>query len=449
MNRVSGHGVLGLLFAGLLTASLAGCSNNSYPADKLKEYGIDNIDVKVAGSTIGVYLPLKKLFATDFKSSVVAGKVRNLETLFEPSPEALEKVEDVLFSISRVLLSTDKKLDFYVLQATDTENTGLQLVLVGHVGDVKRVRVWDISRTEYRKRVIHEMRQNRAVLWHQPIRSLFASMETKPVDLIMQEFFDDSISAENLQGIFFHTLHEKDKTKPVVKWNIEEIRSARVQRGEVLVYTKVRPTVNGNTLLAANEGSAQFLFLVGFKGTAEPQIKRIIPFQYLDETGKFQNIPFPEDIQMEQSLETWEEEFPLEEMHLGDFLADQLTRRVQVMISQDERIRNTFREVRVTVDYDKESETPHFVFQFDSVSLRDFNNYSPESLILHEDMIYLLNMISREFVDVLRSYQFGDYEYLSVNISHEPGEHIIPRADLELFRQKKVDFQGLISVTTL
>ena len=434
----------------------AGCTSKSYPADSLKEslakicreeYGISNIDVKIVGSTLGVYLPLDKLFATDFKGSVIAGKVRNLETLFEPSPEALDKVEDVLFSISRVLLSTDKDFKFYMVQATDVENTGLQLVLKGYVDDVRRVRIWDISREEYRKRVIHEMRQNRAVLWHRPVRKFFEDLEKKSLEDISAAYFEPGINPESVQNLFFHTLRPVGSIDPITHWEIEDIRSARVQRGEVLVYTSVRPVKNGQPLIPKGV-DAQYLFLVSYRD-ADPKILRVIPFQYMNDQGQLQKIPFPQDIKIEQSLESWEQEFPVEDVNLGEFLAEQMTRRAQAIVASDERIMNTFRDVKVRVVYEKEGEKPHFSFVFDSVSLKDLNNYKRDSLISHEDMIYLLSLISREFVDLLRSYQFGDYDYVSVSIAQETGEHIIPRDALELFRKKKIDFQGLLSTSPM
>lgn len=443
-----------LLLLAFLGFSLAGtgCSVQSYPSESLKEalekicfeeYGISNIEVKIAGDTLAVYLPLDKLFATDFKGSVIAGKVRNLETLFEPSPEALEKVEDVLFSISRVLLSTDKDFKFYLVQATDIENTGLQLILKGYVNDVRRVRIWDISREEYRKRVIHEMKQNRAVLWHRPVRKFFQELETKGIEEIISAYFEPSMKPEAVQNLFFDALRPLGSTEPATHWEIRDIRSARVQRGEVLVYTSVHPVRPSNPVVPETV-DAQFLFLVSYRDN-DPKILRVIPFQYLNEQGIIQKIPFPQDIQIEQSLESWEQEFPVEDINLGDFLAEQLTRRIQGLVGMDERIANTFRDVKIRVVYEKEAEKPFFSFVFDSVSLNDFNNYSRTTLMTHEDMLYLLSLISREFVDLLRSYQFGEFDHLSLSIAQESYEHTISRDTLEQFRQKKIDFQGVLS----
>lgn len=443
---------LGVFVIGLAALFMAaGCSSESYPADKLKsslaeichkEYGIDSVDVKIKGETIGVYLPLKQLFAADFKEAAITGKVRNLETLFEPSPEALEKVEDVLFSISRVLLSTNKPLKFYVLEATDIEKTGMQLILTGCVDDIKRVRVWDISRNEYRKRVIHELRLNRAVIWHKPVRRFFDDLQELPVSKIQARYFGEAMPPEAIQKLFFNAIRPdggSDDSKS--KWDIIEMRSAAVQRGQVLVYAKVKVTPPGKT----ESTELQYLFILTLQGE-EGKIARIVPFQYKGDDGQIQKIPFPKELRIQENLDQWEDEFPLDEVKMGPFLAQQLTRRVQAELAADERVQNTFREAKLDFVYhDEDPGKPYFSLETEAV-LRDLNNYPRQSLFAHEDMIYLLTIASREFVEVLRSYQFGEFDYLKVSLSQDPTPWIIGREDLELFRRKKVDLQGLLAL---
>ena len=433
----------------LLLAFLAGCVQKSYPASHIKEalaeicrkeYGIEEMDVKIAGNTIGVYLPLKKLFAADFKEAAITGKVRNLETLFEPSPEALEKVEDVLFSISRVILSTDRAFEFYVLEATDVEKTGMQLVLTGYVNDIKRVRIWDISRNEYRKRVLHELRLNRAVLWQRPVHQFFKDVETLSPEKIKQKYFNKGVSGDVLHDLFLSSLI--GKSGPQKNWRVTDMRSIAVQQSEGLVYAKLQAE-NGKK----GPVELQYLFLVTLNDE-QARIIRIIPFQYLDDTGGMRKIPFPKDLQIQENLDQWEQEFPLPEVKLGVFLAEQLTRRVQALSSADERIQNTFRDIKLRFDYKEDPVKPYFSLAIEA-SLKDFNHYNRMSLIFHEDMIYLLNIASREFVDVLRSYQFGNYEYLRLNVAQEASPWMIGREDLELFRRKKVDLSGLLSMPKL
>jgi len=237
---------MGILCLALL---LAGC-HQTYQDEKVAqelaaicktEYGINNIQVKLSGKTIGVFLPLKKLFSTNFKEALSLTKLQNVESLLQPSQEALDQVEDVLFSTSRVVLSTDKQINFYVLYATDVDATGLQLVLMGNVNDIKRVRLWDIARSEYRKRVLHDLRLNRTIIWSKPVAQLFQAIGKKPVDQILSEYFTASIDSESISSLFHSVLTESEH-KSNVAYELLDIRSQNAQAGEALVYVKAKET---------------------------------------------------------------------------------------------------------------------------------------------------------------------------------------------------------------
>ncbi|MDD5671788.1 MAG: hypothetical protein PHN49_09125, partial [Candidatus Omnitrophica bacterium] len=278
----------GLLVLGILWATThCACTPRSYPADQLKEalqkicideYGIENVDAKVVDKTIGVYLPLNKLFITDFGDVLKGGKIKNIDSLFEPSPEALDKVEDVLFSLSRVILSTDRSLDFYVLQATDVAKTGLQLTLTGYIDDIKRVRLWDISRNEYRKRVLHELRLNQAVLWHKPVRAFFENLDRMTPEALLEKYFVRDATVDMVQ-LFF------DRPAPAVspattgrKWELLDIRSMDLDRQSAAVYVKAKP--GGSLALAVPpDTTLEYLFLAT-QDVDQARIMRIIPFQY-------------------------------------------------------------------------------------------------------------------------------------------------------------------------
>jgi hypothetical protein len=130
---------------------------------------------------------------------------------------------------------------------------------------------------------------------------------------------------------------------------------------------------------------------------------------------------------------------------LGPFLAQQLNRRSQALAAMDERIQNTFREIKIEFNYQETPAPPHFDLSLEG-GLNDFNHYSGNSLVFHEDMLYLLNKIYREFVNVLRSYHFGDYDYVSLKIAQDSNAWIMQRKDLELFRKNKMDLQNLLTL---
>ena len=446
----------GLKNAGLLAVCLVllGCTQ-TYPADQVKEsiqeicrkeYGIEKIDVKIAGRTLGVYLPLKKLFAADFKEGLLSGKFNgDLESLFQPSPEALDQVEDVLFSISRVLLSTDLKIQFYVLQATDIEKTGLQLVLIGHSDDIRRVRLWDISRNEYRKRVLHEIRLNRAVIWDRPVVAFFKTLETAASSESLQPYFTRPMSPELLDSLFMMKLNAPGNKS--ARWQLGELKSTLLEPTRALVHVPVTleygPAQAASHTFKVPSGTFLEYFMIVSLATDPPQIVRVIPLSYLDETGHLAKIGAPEEFGIYTDHEEWQTEFPLTEIHLGDFLAEQLSRRTQALLAGDERIRNTFEEVRMTYHYKQEPPKKYFSWELEVKP----KSPAPRLLgpsVLDDDVLYLLNLASHEFVDLIRSYQFSDYSFLEVDLASDPVSRLLGLEDLELLRRNKAELKGLL-----
>jgi len=443
-----------LLLAVLIAAlAFSGCYQKSYPGDRLKEslgeiaqkeYGISEVDVKIVGKTIGVYLPLDHLFSADFRESLMSGKVNNIENLFIPSEEAMEKIEDVLFSLSRVLLSTDRDLAFYYLQATDIKKTGMQLTLKGYVNDIKRVRIWDISRGEYRKRVINELRFNRPVVWHQPVRRFFKDLETLPVSFIRDKYFDETIGIEAVENLFMNHVMSNAKEEALYKWEITDIRSAPIRKNEVVVFAEVLPQIFQDEDYLAQGSALKYLFIVS-ASAQEPRLTRVIPFQFVNDSGDAQEIPLPPELQLSDENVHWQREFELEEIRLGPFLAEQLTRRLQALLSVDERIHSTFQDVKLEYRYHEDNLPSYFSLNLEAY-LSDPDMQQIGSVVQHEDMIYLLSLAFREFVEVMRSYDFGDYAHLKLNIAHGQHPWVLGRDHLELFRKKKIDFQGLLAV---
>lgn len=450
-----------LLMVLALAFALSGC-HQTYPESKIvddlrdicrKEYGIDRVEVKFNGNTIGVYLPLKKLFAANLKEALLAN-VQNIESLLEPSPEAMEQVEDVLFTTSRVVLSTDKKIDFYVLQATDTENTGLEMVLVGNISDIKRVRLWDISRNEYRKRVLHDLRLNRTVVWARPVKRLFDNIGKKPMEEILITNFSKGIDSESISPFFHRTLIEADN-KTDIHFEFLDLRSQVSAEGEALVYAKVKETYNvkpgsnPREFLYPSGSTVEYIFSIEGKSPEQYLISRIIPFNYVDASGILQKIPFPEELHLDENLSEWRPEFDIEDIQLGDFLATQVTRRINSALSVDERVFNTISAHKIELKHHpaKENEAAYFSLEF-SMRPKSATPGVPAPLVENwtsdEDFLYVFNIVVNEFVTVTRSYQFQDFDRVElVNILLPASSASLKTADLELFRRKKIDIIGL------
>lgn len=452
----SAAGLALFVFAALL---LSGC-HQTYPEDRIAEqlesicrteYGIKNIQVKSVGRTIGVFLPLDQLFNIEQKDLLALSKVQNLESLLQPSEKALEQVEDVLFTTSRVVLSTDKKIDFYVLQATDVKLTGLQLVLTGYVDDIKRVRLWDIPRSEYRKRVLHELRLNKSILWARPIYGILDSLGKKSADELIHSYFVDGIDEEALSPSFLMMMNEA-AFKRNLSYEWLDARSETGRKGEAFVYVKLRERYQpkpgtGHKFLYPSGTVLDAVFVIYGKLPTDSYIRRVIPFFYVDEKGEFQKVDFPQDLKLDESLTEWPLLFEMEEVKLGDFLAKQLARRMEAILSSDERIFNTFYSARLDVEYATREmdQEPFFMLNFDIEQKNPGGGFSGVSWTHEEDVTYMLNLVLREFVTVIRAYRFDDFDHFEVNnIAIPSSAAILQKADLELFRKGKVRVQELL-----
>jgi hypothetical protein len=168
--------VVGLLCA----CALMGC-DSSYPKERVdaclvelckREYGVD-VEVKIVGRTIGVYIPINEL----------------IDSTLSVNPRAIGKVDDVIMSVSRVALSTDADFIFYVLVAQDPVIPDLELVIIRYVEDVKRFLVTDISRNEYFDRMITEFKLTPQIQKERLIRELFAKLDLAVSDDVIDAYF--------------------------------------------------------------------------------------------------------------------------------------------------------------------------------------------------------------------------------------------------------------------
>jgi len=173
---------LRLCFLILLAAGLAGCGP-TYPKEKLadavvgvckKEYHID-VKSKLVGKTLAIYLPLTNL----------------LDPNFGISEKALDTIQDVIMSASRVALSSDAGVQFYCIIAQDVKLPELQVVIIRYIEDIKRLILMDVSRGESVKRMLWDMNINPQAKKEEEIREIFKKHSLNPdyEEQILNDFF--------------------------------------------------------------------------------------------------------------------------------------------------------------------------------------------------------------------------------------------------------------------
>ncbi len=110
-----------------------------------EEYKLD-VTTQRVGNTLWVYIPLTELLHKDINV--------NREKFF--SDAAKEKLMNIITSLSRVVLSSDKSPDFYALVASDIE-AGIDYTLIGYILDIKKAYASFIPSTELDRRYVMKL----------------------------------------------------------------------------------------------------------------------------------------------------------------------------------------------------------------------------------------------------------------------------------------------------
>lgn len=196
-----------LLFTFCFSNFLNGCTP-TFPKERFRESIIEvckkeyKVDVKVetTGRTVAIYLPLENLL--DFTFSITS--------------QASEKINDVILSVSRVTLSTDAQCDFYCIIAHDIRIPEIQIVIIKSVDDVKRFLLNDISRGEYSKRMLIDLRLSPQAQKERAVKEIFQkmSLDKKAQEEVMNDFFRSEPAALGDIGYWNRRFYIKDVAMP-------------------------------------------------------------------------------------------------------------------------------------------------------------------------------------------------------------------------------------------
>jgi hypothetical protein len=443
------------MICGLLL--VCGCEA-TYKADHLessvkevlrKEYGIHDVEVKVVGKTLGVYLPLENLFSANLDVFASGDMEPDIENLFRFNPHAMDMVEDVLFTTSRVVLSTDKDIDFYVLKAVENRSTGIEFVLTGYVMDMKLVRYWAIPRSEYSKRLLHDLSINRTIVWKRTVTDFFDLIGTSAAVDFLGTYFAKDVTAKDLSPFFFTQIAEAVH-KDDLNYELIDIRTKPINEREVLVYVKLKenftpkPEYETYDFLFRPGEEHEYLFVLQAEKMSY-KIRQVIPFYFIDKKNTLQSIDFPDELKIYDNIGTWTEEFEIEDISLGEFIARQLTKRLQATVSQPEVFTQplSIRKLDCVYHAPRSDETgsvtepSYFSIEYD-LGARSFLaiSMSPEKEKFEADQNIkkLIGIILAEFKQVVQSYKFKDYSYLELSHTTSGKKVIIPAFEVESYK---------------
>ncbi len=408
-----------------------------------KEYNISNVKVKVVGKTIAVFVPFDKLFSANLSAFSMSKNV-SPESMFKFDKNAMDTIESVLFATSRVILSTDRKLDFYVLKAIEESTTGFELSMTGYIMDMKLVRFWNISISEYRKRLLYDIGINKPIVCEKTLERFFDSISFLNSGALLDRYFVKDATLEDISPFFYAQLAEA-KYKSNLKYTIEELKIKPFEEeNSIVVYAKIRedyitgPDYSDYIFYPGVEN--EYIFVLK-EGAFSYKIAQVIPFYYISEDKVLHRLEFPEDMEVYRNIGEWEDKFYVEEVHLGAFLGSQLTKRMQDLLTAYliSKKKKDFLSGKIKVEYfDKNDgyESSIFMLSYNKVKFLKSLGVSIEFMnrenYTSEEKLEFYRIILKEFIDVVvKGYKFEDFAYLDVNNLFTPGKVIFKREELE------------------
>jgi hypothetical protein len=140
-----------------------------------EEYNVE-VNVEIIGDTVGVYLPIEGLF----------------DMTLNISKEAANNINDVILSVSRVTLSSDADLAFYIVIAQDPLLPEIEVVLIRYLRDLRMLHYEQISRGEFAKRMIVSIKVTPQAQKAQVLKDVLGRLEIDDAEAIIAEYLDAS-----------------------------------------------------------------------------------------------------------------------------------------------------------------------------------------------------------------------------------------------------------------
>lgn len=378
-----------------------------------KEYKID-VNVKRAGRTVGIYLPVNALFESTAKSKGRDVTPEDPLAGIKFTKDAIDKMEDVSMALLRVALSNDAPVDFYVLIVADKKASGLEIIITRYVMDMKRFILNDVSMRDYRQRLLMDMDFGPVAAAEETVKEFFSDLERLPLQIMISRYFSRTINVRLESGDFFLYLSES-AYKAARKFYVTDIKGIQVEKGKVLVKCKVKETYK------ALPGYENFKFLNPSGTTSEYLFlldTSYIPYMIEQVFPVTKNSSYPERFKDYENLKAWEKgSFYLEDIKFPDFLARQLAARIKDLYQAGSGLKPKFNINLVKGEYIIKDKRFKIILDLEKKSLvskekTDFNG--------------AWKIIS----NVMRRYDFKDYESVEIFNIADAKREIMTRPEL-------------------
>ncbi|MFC2091632.1 hypothetical protein ACFLTD_02535 [Elusimicrobiota bacterium] len=270
-----------------------------------KEYKFEGVKVEHINNTMWIYLPVQRLVDKDF----------------ELKKEALEKIGDAGHVASRVVFSSDAKIDFIVLTAYD--EVGIELKMVRNVDDIKKVRVWYIAYSDFYARMDIDMGFNPEILGKKVIARMHEDIKNEGLKDTkdIEKYFLSDIDEDILKKI------------PDKMGNIIALHTRRIEEEKALIYLKTASPYTESLFLADVEFFdilKQILIIYLSKEQEEEDDKKEgIKLPVIAGYWNLNNEKWPAKYNEYRDVELWQEQAYAREIDFTKFISDQIERRIE------------------------------------------------------------------------------------------------------------------------
>jgi len=436
-----------LLAAYCLVVISAGGCGPTYPRESFEEsilevckeeYDVD-VKIKKVGRTLGVYVPIEGLF----EAPEDLGEDASLEKIVSGlrfSPNATENIDDVCMSVSRVCLSTDSAIDFYVVIAGDTKMPGANITLTRHVTDIKRILTGDISRGDFVQRMLLDVDYDPTQDAEALVKEFYKDLETKDQKEILGRYFSKTAYLRNISSGFFLILSELE-FKDNRSYEIKDLKAKRIARDKVLVLSKTKETFRPKKdyekykFVYPPDSENECLFVIDYSIFPYTFINAVYPLRLTEKSGKAVKLSYPRQFARFQQEGAWQkEDFFLEEVKLPDFLSRQIANRIRTKFQEDTKLSQKFILKLVAGEYARQ--TPKFsVFRF-TVDLQE-NPFLNTQGVPEAEKEKAEAEIFKIICQVLRRYEFKNFNSVELmNITHGTTKHVTRTELLEQYKPR-------------
>lgn len=295
---------------------LPACFKPTYPDNKLaesvenivqKEYKIKDVKAERKENTLWIYVPTERM----------------VDKNFELDKDAVKKIGNVSHVGSRVIFSSDTDVKFIALIAYD--KVGIELKMIRHIEDVKKVRVWYIAYSDFYSRMDIDLGFNPEILGRRAVEELYTDIK------------ENKITGEEISKYFPAEAEEEVfDDMPREFGSIKKLCSVRIKEEQALVYLQTTDPAS-RSLFLVDVGFFDILkqLLILYLSKEEKlfedkeEKKEKIKLPVISGYWNLSKKSWPRKYRDYKNVDDWEKHVFAREIEFKKFIAKQIKRRVK------------------------------------------------------------------------------------------------------------------------